>query len=616
MEKPDSLEHKQAILEYWTLIEFFSPYILDNVLDHRQCYQKIYADKHSNAPLPWLSAQTIREDDSATPFAKGYNLYLGLFSLEETADRARHTFAKQPSQWQSVNWQGCAATDSITCFARLTITTHGIPLFGTLSLSTLPWAHGRLLDGQEDALTLENYWKSVNRLLLCMREELSTQLPMKFVKEPKIQAKYLDEKALSNLIESLYAWAGYQPDGYPLALIESVSGDRTVVPKEPPIKTERDVPILNSFYIQDLESAAISLNTQKGKPIDRYLSGAREKRVALGSEEGAKAILNAVRPENTTSARWPDRLTLQQSLMQQFAINATFNQDVFSVNGPPGTGKTSLLREIIAQNIVARAKILSQFTMAKDAFVGRQALNFENSDPIFVSELHPSLLGYEMLVVSSNNTAVQNLSQELPLRSQLDPAYHYASYLETVAAKALGLPEKEAWGLISVTLGNMENCRQCVESVFITRSEVNGKTRIWEWIDAYNGPSFREAKEAFIAIKNRQEQLSNELELLAFLHDEIHGHTVETYCAKALKSLKSAEEESVKILKISSHFLKEERRIRKNTYALLQERETLWKQDRPNTLPECLNRKAYKSGRKSTVLSAKSVCEDRRAAQI
>ena len=85
---------------------------------------------------------------------------------------------------------------------------------------------------------------------------------MKLVKEPKMQAKYLDEIALSKLVERLYAWAGYQPDGYPLALIESVSGDRTVLPKEPPIKTERDVSILNSFYIQDLESAAISLNTQ------------------------------------------------------------------------------------------------------------------------------------------------------------------------------------------------------------------------------------------------------------------------------------------------------------------------------------------------------------------
>ncbi len=173
MEKPDSLENKQAILEYWTLVEFFSPYILENTLNNKQQYRKIYANESSSEPLPWLNAPIIRKDNPATPFAKGYSLYLGLFNIEETADRARHTFAKQPSQWQSVNWRNCAAASSTTCFARLTVTTHGIPLFGTLTLSTLPWAHGRLLDGKEESLTIEQYWKSVNRLLLSLREEFS-----------------------------------------------------------------------------------------------------------------------------------------------------------------------------------------------------------------------------------------------------------------------------------------------------------------------------------------------------------------------------------------------------------------------------------------------------------
>ena len=175
--------------------------------------------------------------------------------------------------------------------------------------------------------------------------------------------------AFSNSRRLLYDWAGYKPQGYPLALIEPLSGDNTVAAKEPQIKTERDVPILNSFYIQDLESAAISLITQKGKPIDRYLSDNYEKRILLESEEGAKTILDTVRPEKTPSGRWPDRLSHQQSLMQQFAINATFDslktKDVFSVNGPPGTGKTSLLREIIAENIVARAKALPSLKWPK-----------------------------------------------------------------------------------------------------------------------------------------------------------------------------------------------------------------------------------------------------------
>ena len=70
MEEPDSLENKQAILEYWTLVEFFSPYILENTLNHKQYYQKIYADKPSNEPLPWLNAQIIGENDPALHLPK------------------------------------------------------------------------------------------------------------------------------------------------------------------------------------------------------------------------------------------------------------------------------------------------------------------------------------------------------------------------------------------------------------------------------------------------------------------------------------------------------------------------------------------------------------------
>lgn len=186
MQEADFLEQKKAILEYWTLVEFFSPYILENALDSKQTYQKIYAEEaHSSLPA-WINAEVIAENDPVNPFAKGYHLYLGLFSIEETADRARHAFAKQQSQWKSVNWRRCSESSSTTCFARLTVTTHGIPLFGTLSLSTLPWAHGRLLDGKKESLTIEEYWKSVNRLLTVLREEFALKLPMRLMKEPNL----------------------------------------------------------------------------------------------------------------------------------------------------------------------------------------------------------------------------------------------------------------------------------------------------------------------------------------------------------------------------------------------------------------------------------------------
>ena len=610
MQEPDSLEKKQAILEYWTLVEFFSPYPLENTLANKQHCQKIFADKSLNDTLVWQHREPISEHDPTSPFTKGYHLYLGIFSIEETADLARHTFAKEPSVWQSINWRSCMAASSISCFARLTVTTHGIPLFGTLTLSTLPWAHGRLLKEKKESLTIEQYWKNVHRLLQHLREEFSDELPLKLVKEPKQQARYLDMEALSKLVEILYAWAGYKPQGYPLLLIDDLSGDSLGEAKNPQIKSIRDVPILNSFYIQDLESAANSLNSLKGTPIDLYLGGNEQNRILLESDEGAKIILNMLKPEKIPSGRWPDPLTQQQSLMQQFAINAAFDSDIFSVNGPPGTGKTSLLREIVAENIVSRATKLSQFNKAQDAFIGTQTLNFENNDPLVVSELDPSLLGFEMLVVSSNNIAVQNLSQELPLRSQLDPSFQSISYLETVANKVFQGKEKEAWGLISATLGNIENCRHFVETVFMAPSENKGQSRIWEWIDDYDGPSFAEAKEAFIAIKARQTQLFDELKNLAWLHDEIDGHTVETYCRDALNSLRSTEEEFTRLTTKTTQLLQEEQES-KELILLLQEKEALVKQERPNLIMRIKS-----LGAKQAWLEQYSLCKKERIAAM
>ncbi len=596
MEPPDSLERKKAILEYWTLVEFFSPYILENTLDTKQCYQKIYANETTSQPLPWLGAEAIKEDDPATPFAKGYHLYLGLFSVEETADRARHVFAKQPSQWQSVNWKSCAKASSTTCFAKLTLTTHGVALFGTLSLSTLPWAHGRLLDGKQASLSIEEYWKSVNRLLVVLHEEFSEQLPIRLIKEPKIKVKYFDLPSLYKLVHLINEWAGYKPQGYPLVLIEPLIADATKPFKEPSIKSARDVPILNSFYIQDLEAAAISLATQKGMPIDLYLDDMQEKsnlqkRILLESQEGQKTILNTVRPEKTPSGRWPDCLSHQQNLMQQFAINAAFDSlkesGTFSVNGPPGTGKTSLLKEVIAENIVRRAFALSQLKCAQSAFVGKHALSFESSDPIFVSELDPSLLGYEMLIVSSNNTAVQNLSKEMPLLSKLGPTFSKASYIQPVAAKALG---KDACILIAATLGNMENCRRFVEDVFTITSLEKGAARIWEWIDEYDGPSFVEARDAFIVLKHEQERVFEELEFLAFLHDELYCHTIETYVAHELKAyLEAIQETELLEVKLAQLLLEEAQD--KELLSLLKEQERLWKKEQPNAFSRMMDRK-------------------------
>lgn len=59
------------------------------------------------------------------------------------------------------------------------------------------------------------------------------------------------------------------------------------------------------------------------------------------------------------------------ALMQQTAVNLAVSNNmgqgsIFSVNGPPGTGKTTLLKEIIVGHIVNKAICLSKYKKPDD----------------------------------------------------------------------------------------------------------------------------------------------------------------------------------------------------------------------------------------------------------
>lgn len=232
--------------------------------------------------------------------------------------------------------------------------------------------------------------------------------------------------------------------------------------------------LLNSFFLRDLAQAKDRAMRHKLPPALARFLGQTKPAERHDLLHGPQALERALSPAIAPLGRWITPPAQRPALLQQAAVNLASQlpktSPLLGVNGPPGTGKSTLLRDVVADQLTRRAEAMCAFDDPKEAFRSAWSKRVRGETQELYA-LGASLRGFEMVVASSNNKAVENVSEEIPALKSI-ASESPLRYFAPLATQLLG---KDAWGLSAAVLGNGAN-RSRFKKGFWTDSPLSFKT--------------------------------------------------------------------------------------------------------------------------------------------
>lgn len=429
-----------SILAAWLTLEVLSPQPLQEAEDLRAMNRQLV--RLGENPEPWTSPRSGKRGKERAVY---WFLHLGEIDLAEATRSLLELFPDEHAEERT-------ETRGTTTMAVVVLDHRGRPILGKTFLSSFAWGYGQVRAG--------NLWNlaAFPEAELSLRGELERRL---------IHQDH-DGEILPVTRRDIQAVTSWLLDTLNLPPEQVAQGGLAVrVPVWSYAGEAPEPELLNSFFLEDLTRVRKAWRSSDvGPALGSYLAEAPPKpRWDVVRDQGL--LKEILAPKHIPRARWPIRGRYPLVLMQQGAVHHATGElrdgGLVGVNGPPGTGKTTLLRDIVAKVVLDRAAALAQFEDPREAFTHVAPMRLGRAY-VHLYRLDESLLGHEIVVASSNNKAVENISREIPaadaVAEDFDPPLRYfASIADCVAAN--GRDEEivggDSWGLAAAVLGNKAN---------------------------------------------------------------------------------------------------------------------------------------------------------------